>query len=157
MEAAEKPPLTSNCALIIGDTYEISIASSYRVDAHLYTGGQSVRPDRNFCRDQHYKQIHPACPTFGVDQDLRAAWDIRANTAGNFSLVYGITAATPGDTGTVAITGTYNFAAQSGLSRDGGVQPLYVIPSGNALCAVTSGAPVGASISLAGSLSFTQY
>jgi hypothetical protein len=85
------------------------------------------------------------------------AWDIRANTAGNFSLVYGITAATPCDTGTVVITGTYNFAAQSGLSRDGGVQPLYVIPSGNALCAWTSGAPVGASLSMAGSLSYTQY
>jgi hypothetical protein len=94
---------------------------------------------------------------FGSTKIYVTAWDIRANTAGNFSLVYGITSATPCDTGTVAITGTYNFAPQSGLSRDGGVQPLYVIPSGNALCAVTSGAPVGASLSMAGSLSYTQY
>ncbi|MGC2783859.1 MAG: hypothetical protein WA397_08515 [Roseiarcus sp.] len=85
------------------------------------------------------------------------AWDVRANTAGNFSLVYGTTTSTPCDTGTVALTGTYNFASQSSLSRDGGVQPLYVIPSGNALCAVTSGAPASASVSMAGSLSYTQY
>jgi hypothetical protein len=96
-------------------------------------------------------------PPSGSTQIYVTAWDIRANTAGNFSLVYGITTATPCDTGTVAITGTYNFAAQSGLSRDGGVQPLYVIPSGNALCAVTSGAPVGATASMAGSLSYTQF
>ena len=85
------------------------------------------------------------------------AWDLRANTAGDFSLVYGSTTKTPCDTGTVALTGTYDFAAQSGLSRDGGVQPLFVIPPGNAICAVTSGAPAGASVSMAGSLSYTQY
>jgi hypothetical protein len=85
------------------------------------------------------------------------AWDVRANTAGNFSLVYGLTTSTPCDTGTVTITGTYNFAAQSGVSRNGGAQPLFVIPPGNSLCAVTSGAPAGTSVSFAGSLSYTQY
>jgi hypothetical protein len=96
-------------------------------------------------------------PPSGSTQIYVTAWDVRANTAGNFSLVYGTTTSTPCDTGTVAITGTYNFGAQSSLSRDGGVQPLYVIPPGNALCAVTSGAPTSASVSMAGSLSYTQY
>ena len=96
-------------------------------------------------------------PPSGSTQIYVTAWDVRANTAGNFSLVYGTTTSTPCDTGTIAITGTYNFAAQSALSRDGGAQPLFVIPPGNALCAVTSGAPPGASVSMAGSLSYTQY
>lgn len=89
----------------------------------------------------------------GSTQIYVTAWDVLANTAGTFSLVYGTTTKTPCDTGTVALTGTYNLAAQSGLSRDGGIQPLYVVPSGNALCAMTS----GTSVSFAGSLSYTQY
>ena len=93
----------------------------------------------------------------GATQIYVTAWDLRANTAGNFSLVYGSTTSTPCDTGAVALTGTYNFAAQSGISKDGGVQPLYVIPPGNALCAITSGAPAGAPVSMAGSLSYTQF
>jgi hypothetical protein len=93
----------------------------------------------------------------GSTQIYVTAWDLRANTAGNFSLVYGSTTSTPCDTGTIAITGTYNFEAQSDLSRNGGAQPLYVIPPGNALCAMTSGAPAGATVSMAGSLSYTQF
>lgn len=96
-------------------------------------------------------------PPSGSTQIYVTAWDLRANTAGNFSLVYGRTTSTPCDTGTVALTGTYNFGSQSGLSREGGVQPLFVIPPGNALCAVTSGAPAGANVSFAGSLSYTQF
>jgi hypothetical protein len=92
-------------------------------------------------------------PPSGSTQIYVTAWDVFANNAGNLSLVYGTTTKTPCDTGTIPITGTYSFNAQSGMSRDGGVQPLYVIPPGNALCAVTSGAPV----SFAGSLSYTQY
>src|SRR5271170_3135370 len=91
----------------------------------------------------------------GSTQIYVTAWDLRANTAGNFSLVYGSTTSIPCDTGTVAITGTYNFAAQSGISKNGGPQPLHVIPPGNALCAVTSGVLAGASVSMAGSLSYT--
>jgi hypothetical protein len=89
----------------------------------------------------------------GSTQIYVTAWDVLANTGGNFSLVYGTTVRTPCDTGTVALTGTYNLMAQGGLSRDGGIQPLYVIPAGNTLCAVTS----GGSVSFAGSLSYTQY
>jgi hypothetical protein len=96
-------------------------------------------------------------PPSGSTQIYVTALDLRANTAGNFSLVHGSTTSTPCDTGTVAITGTYNFEAQSDLSQNGGAQPLYVIPPGNALCAMTSGAPAGASVSMAGSLSYTQF
>lgn len=39
--------------------------------------------------------------------------DVGANSAGNFSLVYGSTISAPCDTGTMAMTGAYNFAAQS--------------------------------------------
>jgi hypothetical protein len=85
------------------------------------------------------------------------AWEVRANTAANFSLVYGSTTSLPCDTGTVAITGAYNFEAQADISQNGGAQPLYVIPPGNALCAVTSGQAASASVSIAGSLSYTQY
>ncbi len=89
----------------------------------------------------------------GSTQIYVTAWDVLANAAGNFSLEYGTTTKNPCDTGTAAVTGSYNFAAQSGISRDGGPQPLYVIPPGNALCAVTS----GATVSVAGSLSYTQF
>jgi hypothetical protein len=92
-------------------------------------------------------------PPSGSTQIYVTAWDVLANTAANFRLVYGTTTNIPCDTGTIALTGNYSFAAQSGLSRDGGAQPLYIIPPGNALCALTS----SGSVSFAGSLSYTQY
>jgi hypothetical protein len=97
--------------------------------------------------------VSPSGPT----QIYVTAWDVLANTAGSFTLVYGATTRNPCDTGTIPLTGAYNFAAQSGISRNGGAQPLYVIPPGNALCAMTSGAPAGATVSMAGSLSYTQF
>jgi hypothetical protein len=89
----------------------------------------------------------------GSTQIYVTAWDVLANSASGLTLEYGTKTANPCDTGTTALTGAYNFAAQSGISRAGGPQPLYVIPQGNALCAVTS----GASVSLAGSVSYTQF
>ncbi len=89
----------------------------------------------------------------GSTQIFVTAWDVLANLTGSLSLVYGTTIRTPCDTGTVALTGNYHLVAQSGLSRDGGIQPLYVVPAGNALCAVTS----AGAVSFAGSLSYTQY
>jgi hypothetical protein len=89
----------------------------------------------------------------GSTQIYVTAWDVLANSASGFALEYGTKTRNPCDTGTKALTGAYSFAAQSGISRSGGPQPLYVIPQGNALCAVTS----GASVSLGGSLSHTQY
>jgi hypothetical protein len=89
----------------------------------------------------------------GSTQIYVTAWDVLANSAGGFTLEYGTKITNPCDTGTIALTGAYSFAAQSGISRSGGPQPLYVIPQGNALCVVSS----GASASFAGSLSYTQY
>ena len=92
----------------------------------------------------------------GSTQIYVTAWDMFANAASNVSLVYGTKTNNPCDTGTTTLTGVYNFTAQSGMSRVGGnpiYSPLYLIPQGKALCAVTS----GASVSLAGSLSYTQY
>ncbi len=92
----------------------------------------------------------------GSTQIYVTALDIFANAASNVSLVYGTKTTNPCDTGTTALTGVYNFAALSGVAHGGGdpiYDPLYVIPQGKALCAVTS----GASVSLAGSLSYTQY
>jgi hypothetical protein len=80
------------------------------------------------------------------------SWDVLANTAGVFTLEYGTTITNPCDTGTTALTGAYSFAAQSGLSRSGGFQPLFIVPQGNALCAVSS----GATASFAGAVSYTQ-
>jgi hypothetical protein len=93
--------------------------------------------------------IEPA----GSTQIYITSWDVLANAASNFSLEYGTTTLSPCDTGTTAVTGTYRFGALSGISRSGGLQPLFIIPPGNALCAATS----GVSVSLAGSLSYTQY
>jgi hypothetical protein len=89
----------------------------------------------------------------GTTQIYVTGWDVFANFATNISLEYGTKTANPCDTGAVALTGVYDFAAQRGISRSGGPQPLYVIPQGNALCAVTSGANVW----VGGSLSYTQF
>jgi len=92
----------------------------------------------------------------GSTQIYVTAWDVFANAASTVSLVYGTKTTNPCDTGATALTGAYNFSAQSGMSRTGGdpvADPLYAIPQGNALCAVTS----GANVSLAGSLSYTQF
>ena len=92
----------------------------------------------------------------GSTQIYVTAWDVYANGASNVSLVYGTKTTNPCDTGTVALTGMYTFAAQTGMSRTGGdpvADPLYIVPQGNALCAVTS----GPTVSLVGSLSYAQF
>jgi hypothetical protein len=88
----------------------------------------------------------------GSTQIYVTSWDVLANSAGEFTLEYGTKTTNPCDTGTTALTGAYSFAAQSGISRSGGAQPLYIIPQGNALCVASS----GATASFAGSLSYTQ-
>jgi hypothetical protein len=88
----------------------------------------------------------------GSTQIYVTSWDVLANSAGGFTLEYGTKTTNPCDTGTTALTGAYSFAAQSGISRSGGAQPLYIIPQGNALCVASS----GATASFAGSLSYTQ-
>jgi hypothetical protein len=90
---------------------------------------------------------------YGTTKIYVTAWVVFANSASNVTLEYGTQTTKPCDTGTTVLTGVYDFAAQSGLTVSGGVEALYFIPAGFSLCAVTS----GASVSLAGSLSYTQY
>jgi hypothetical protein len=92
----------------------------------------------------------------GSTQIYVTAWDMFANAASNVSLVYGTKTTNPCDTGTTALTGVFHFTAQSGISPAGGdpiADPLYLIPQGKALCAVTS----GQTVSLVGSLSYAQF
>jgi hypothetical protein len=79
-----------------------------------------------------------------------SGWDVVAGGTGNFQLEYGT--GTNCGTGTTALTGAYNLTAQSGLSRGAGVGVVFVVPAGNALCAVTS-----AAVQMSGSVSYTQF
>ncbi len=78
------------------------------------------------------------------------AWDVIAGGAGNIMLEYG-TGSNCG-TGTTAMTGAYNLAAQFGIAKGNGLGPVLVVPSGDALCAVTS-----AAVQMSGSMSYTQF
>jgi hypothetical protein len=78
------------------------------------------------------------------------AWDVIAGGAGNITLEYG--AGSNCGTGTTAMTGAYNLAAQFGIAKGNGLGPVLVVPAGNALCAVTS-----AGVQMSGSVSYTQF
>jgi hypothetical protein len=78
------------------------------------------------------------------------AWDVIANGTGNITLEYG--SGSNCGTGTAALTGTYNLAAQFGIAKGNGLGPVLVVPPGNALCALTS-----AAVGMSGSLSYTQF
>jgi hypothetical protein len=66
------------------------------------------------------------------------AIDVVAAGTGNIQFITG-TGATCG-TGTANVTGNYNLVAQAGFAKGSGFGALWVLPSGNSLCAVTSGA-----------------
>lgn len=78
------------------------------------------------------------------------AWDVIAAGAGNITLVYG-TGSSCG-TGTTALTGAYNLAAQFGIAKGDGMGPVLIVPASNALCAVTS-----AGTQMSGSVSYSQF
>ncbi|HTZ67921.1 MAG TPA: hypothetical protein VMB83_10730 [Roseiarcus sp.] len=78
------------------------------------------------------------------------AWDVIAAGTGNITLEYG-TGSNCG-TGTTALTGTYSLTAQFGIAKGNGLGPVLVVPSGNALCVLTS-----AAAPMSGSLSYTQF
>lgn len=77
-------------------------------------------------------------------------WDVIAAGTGNITLEYG-TGSNCGS-GTTVLTGAYNLTAQTGISSGTGIGPVLVVPSGNALCALTS-----ASVQMSGSVTYTQY
>jgi hypothetical protein len=78
------------------------------------------------------------------------SWDVMAGGTGNFTLEYG-TGTTCG-TGTTILTGAYPLIAQAGISKGNGLGPVLIVPSGNALCAVTS-----TGVQFSGSISYAQF
>lgn len=78
------------------------------------------------------------------------AWDVIAGGTGNITLEYGT--GTNCGTGTTALTGAYPLTAQAGISKGDGSAPVLIVPSGNALCALTS-----AAVQMSGSLTFQQF
>jgi hypothetical protein len=77
-------------------------------------------------------------------------WDVISSGADNFQLEYGT--GTNCGTGTTALTGLYNLAAQAGVARGGNLGVVYKLPAGAALCAVTT-----AATQMSGSVSYTQF
>jgi hypothetical protein len=116
-------------------------------------GGQLGPPGQSVAINTTNPTTAQVVAPSGSTQIYVTAWVVLANSASGFTLEYGTKTKNPCDTGTIALTGAYSFTAQSGISRSGGPQPLYVVPQGNTLCVVSS----GSSVSLAGSLSYTQY
>jgi hypothetical protein len=78
------------------------------------------------------------------------AADVVAGGTGNVTFEYGT--GTNCATGTTVLTGAYPLTAQAGLSKGGGLGPVWVVPSGNALCVLTS-----AAVQYSGSVAYTQF
>ena len=78
------------------------------------------------------------------------SWDVVVSAADNITFEYGT--GTACGTGTTALTGAYNFAANGGLSAGSGSGVILFVPPGNALCIVTS---AGAQAS--GRVSYAQF
>jgi hypothetical protein len=78
------------------------------------------------------------------------SFDVIAGGTGNITFEYG-TGASCG-TGTTALTGAYNLTAQAGIAKGNGLGTVLKVPSGNALCVLTS-----AAVQMSGSLSFQQF
>lgn len=78
------------------------------------------------------------------------AADIIAGGTGNITFEYGTGTACA--TGTTVLTGAYPLTAQSGLTKGGGIGPVWVVPASNALCVLTS-----AGVQMSGSVSYTQF
>lgn len=78
------------------------------------------------------------------------SYDVLAAGTGNITLEYGT--GTNCGTGTTALTGPYNLTAQTGIAKGNGLGPVLVVPSGKALCALTS-----AGVQMSGSVSYLQF
>jgi len=77
-------------------------------------------------------------------------WDVLVAAADSVTLEYGT--GTNCGTGTTALTGAYNFAANGGLVAGGNLGIVFKVPAGNALCIVT-----GAAAQASGRLTYAQY
>lgn len=89
-------------------------------------------------------------PLSGSTKIYVTAWDVIAGGSGNITLEYG-TGSNCG-TGTTPLTGAYPLTAQAGISKGDGTAPVLVVPSGNALCALTS-----AAVQMSGSVTTQQF
>jgi hypothetical protein len=78
------------------------------------------------------------------------AYDVIAGGTGNITFEYG-TGSNCG-TGTTALTGAYPLTAQAGIAKGSGVGVVLKVPSGNALCVLTS-----AAVQMSGSVSYQQF
>lgn len=78
------------------------------------------------------------------------AMDVVAGGTGNITFEYGT--GTNCGTGTTVLTGAYNLVAQSGLAKGNGAGAVWIVPAGNALCALTS-----AAVQMSGSVSYAQF
>lgn len=78
------------------------------------------------------------------------SYDVIAGGTGNITFEYGT--GTNCGTGTTILTGAYNLAAQAGIAKGNGLGDVLVVPSGNALCVLTS-----AAVQMSGSVSYAQY
>lgn len=78
------------------------------------------------------------------------SFDVIAGGTGNITFEYGtgVNCAT----GTTALTGAYNLAAQAGIAKGDGTGAVLVVPAGNALCVLTS-----AAVQMSGSVSYQQF
>jgi hypothetical protein len=77
------------------------------------------------------------------------SWDAIAGGTTNLTWEFGTGSNCA--TGTTVLTGAYPLTAQQGLAKGGGVGAVFVVPPGNALCAVNS-----AAVQVSGSISYAQ-
>jgi hypothetical protein len=89
-------------------------------------------------------------PASGSARIYVTAWDVVAGGVGTIKLEYG--SGTNCATGTTAMTGAYTLTAYSSIAKGTGLAPVFVIPAGDALCAVT-----GTAAPMNGSVSYTQF
>lgn len=91
----------------------------------------------------------PTCTSPGgaTCQIYVTAYEVMAAGTGNIKFVYGT--GTACGTGQTDLTGNYNLVAQTRIEHGAGFGPVWVLPAGNALCAVTS-----AAVGMAGSVSY---
>ncbi|RBP03790.1 hypothetical protein DFR50_14238 [Roseiarcus fermentans] len=87
------------------------------------------------------------------------AFDFAFAGVGSFSLAYGTTAATPCDTGTTVLAGPWASGGYQTLAKGNGGAVLFIVPAGNALCAVMTGDGLtgGHPSSVGGSVSYSQF
>jgi hypothetical protein len=79
------------------------------------------------------------------------AWNVVAGGVGTIKLEYG-SGPTCGALAATPLTGAYTLTAYSGVAIGTGLAPLFVLPSGASLCAVTS-----AAAPMNGSVTYTQF